>query len=484
MRIAGSEGDVFTVGARPYCSGDDRDGPARVHEELASLRHISVMRSAPQIARGMTTPWRARAFVAMAVIMVSNAMAVATLYVPQVLQSSIFPDALERQDWLPITSVFLGYCVGNAATAFNLVPIISGSIRNHLGLLAVALLVTATAPTMQAFAASCFLTGVGASVASRLLGMAAHRAGPGRTGNAVACCVATALLAVLGLRVWGEQLATVAGWRTCFALMSVPFIGWFFTGRATSGDAVAPLMQDVPMNALRLIRSSAPLRRSMAQQAMVFATYNAAWVLLAAQLAPGERASTSFWGSSAGIASLMVGCVISSRGHARFLHRLGNAAMLIPGCPLLLLAYAGLTGPGLLVALPLGMASIDAGMQLTLVANQTRVQAIAPASKGRLASLLTISGALGGGVAGGASRWMWQYYGWQATLTLVALTAAVGLLVACAPGGTRDPMPERRRERRGLSPVRVMSRLLTTFPAVRWKADRNPCGHLVNQGSK
>lgn len=436
-----------------------------------------------------TASCRIRPVAVMGAIGVSNALAVTTLYMPQVLASSVFHDVRERQDWLPIGAVFLGYCVGNAITAFNLVPLVSGSTRNHLGLLAAALLTTTMAPTMQAFAAACFLTGVGASAAQRLLGMAVQRAGPDLAGRAVAGCIATALLSVLGLRMWGDYLASVLGWRTMFALLSIPFVGWFIAGRGTCVTA-SVFVQDASMDAVRLIRSSATLRRSMVQQAMVFATYNAAWVLLAAEFAPGERASASFLGSISGIACIVAGGVLVDLGRFRHLHRLGNAAMLVPGCLLLLLAYAGLTGAGnrpysgVFEALPLGMAFIDAGMQLTLVANQTRVQAIAPASRGRLASLLTISGALGGAVAGGTSRWLWQYHGWQAALTLVAMTAAAGLLVACAPEGTRDSIPERRRERRGPSPVGVMLRTKTTFPATRRKADREPRGHFSNQGSK
>lgn len=433
---------------------------------LTVLRHSSHMSSLPPIQIFATMTQQARPIATVITVGPLNALAVMSLYMPQIVLPAVLPDVSSKQEWLSITAVFLGYCAGNAITVFNIVPLISRSTKSHLVLLSVALLLTTAAPTMPAFTVACFLTGVGASAAQRLLGLAAHRAGPSRAGNAVTGCVAAALLAVLGLRVWGKELASALGWRTMFVLMSVPFIGWSCIGRSAVGRAAfegarPATTQDTPVDAIRLILSSAVLRGSMAQQAMVFATYSAAWILLAAQLAPGERATASFWGPLAGVVCLLGSGILIGRGRIQWLNQLGNAAMFVPGCPLLLLAYAGVAGAtgwislNPLMLLPLGMAVIDAGMQVTLITNQTRVQAIAPASRGRLASLLTISGSLGGAFGGGFSQFLWQHYGWQAALALVTVTAASGLFVACAPMRSPNPMLEHRRERRGMYPARI-----------------------------
>lgn len=390
-----------------------------------------------------------RRAILLAILACSNAMAVVSLYLPQVVLPLIFPETPDRHAWLPVMAVFLGYCLGNAITAFDLIPIISRSIRFHLGVLSGALVLTTLMPTMLTFGLACFFTGVGASVAQRLLGLAAQLVEPRRAGMVVTACIAAALLAVLGLRVIGLQFATVFGWKTTFLIMSVPFLIWTVWGhsllsRVVIKDTTAAPIHLMQAQSIWQVNSSSILRRSMAQQAMVFASYNAGWMLVAAQpIDPELRTAASFLGPLAGVICLVVAGFLINRERALFLNRLGNGAMLILGCPLLIVAYSTMDGVALnqilspLVALSLGMAMVDAGMQLTLASNHLRVQDINHGMRGQLASLLTISGSLGGAFGGGLGQYLCQHQGWSAALILVAATGAGGLIVAYAPNRTK-----------------------------------------------
>ena len=109
--------------------------------------------------------------------------------------------------------------------------------------------------------------------------------------------------------------------------------------------------------------------------------------------------------------------------------RAGAAAMVLAAAVLLPAAYLA-TGAGRVLLLMAGMALVDAGLQLALVANQARVQALLPAARSRLAALLTVCGAAGGALGAGAGYALWRHAGWAPAIGLAAAAGAVGL--ACS----------------------------------------------------
>ena len=427
-----------------------------------------------------------------AVLALLNGCAVGSLYLYQSIAgvvASHIPDA-DRLGWMPITATFLGYCAGNGVIAFYLARHVSKTMRGHLLLLAVALCAAGLAPTMVALVSASFLVGFGASVAQRLLGAAARIAGPARAGGAVSICVAVALLAVLVLRLWGEQLGGLIGWRTMFFSTSVgPLLAACFGSSAWTSSQQAADVQDVPVKPVRLFATSRLFRQRMVQQAMVFASYNAAWVLVVARTAASERAVTTACAPAVGIAFILVGGFLVDAGGARRLNRIGNLGMLVAGCPMLLLALHLLAQSGARHAtavfglLPMGMALIDAGLQVVLVSNQTEVQALGPSSHGRLAAFLTMSGSVGSALGGGLSYWLWQHQAWQAGIALIATTAAIGLYAVIAPWSAGSAMPQGDKD--GQTPRPSRRALSTPTPALSPSraANRMACGIHLEQGS-
>lgn len=371
-----------------------------------------------------------------------NGNAVSSLYLYQTINKLVVSELPggDRIGWMPITTVFLGYCFGNGAIAFGLVPSLFGSMHRHLLILVAALWSASLAPTMLSLAAASLFVGSGASVAQRLLGEAVRAAAPKKPGIAISSCIAAALLAVLGLRFWGEDLAMLIGWRTMFLFMSVGPALWvcfqWFVPTSLVPIQTAP---EPSLTSLWLLTKSHVLRRCMTQQSMVFACYNAAWVLVAAQITPDQRGATVICAPLAGIVCILVGGYLVDLRGTLTLKRYGNLAVLFGGCPLILFACGLLSrstshhGIAVFGALPLGMALVDAGLQVILVSNQTEAQALDPASRGRLAALVTMSGSLGSALGGGSAYWLWQRSGWEAAVTVMAVTAAVGLITVYAP---------------------------------------------------
>ena len=347
------------------------------------------------------------------------------------------------------TAPLAGYGAGVALIAFVPGIALRLSLPQHLCLLAAALLAAGAAPDLAVAAAAGFVAGIGAAASQRVLASAARRAGPARAGTAIGATVCAALLAVLLVRLAGDTLAAIIGWRNVFFAAA----GWVGVSAAAvaalehASGATPPTagleMADADGETIGLTalwRQAAVFRRATLQQAALFAAYNAAWMTVLMDVPAAQRAPVVILGGGAGVAAALAGGrIVDGLGRRdlgrRDLARTGAAAILLAACVLLPAAYgvAGNSATWRVLCLVPGMALVDAGLQLALVANQTRVQALLPAARSRLAAALTVCGAGGGALGAGASYWLWQHAGWPPAIALVAIAGALGLACSARP---------------------------------------------------
>lgn len=375
----------------------------------------------------------------------ANAASVAALYLGQVLAQSIaeeFPTSAASLSLIP-GATLAGYAVGASVTAFNLAGKTKLSVPAHLGLLAAALCSAGLAPTATALAVASLAVGAGAAVAQRLLAAAGSLGGAAQGGLFIGKTICAALTAILGTRLAGDVLAQLIGWRVTFVLAGV-VVAWFgilnywvraigeplrlipSTASATSSGLVGPLW-----------RRSTLLRWAVFQHGAMFAAYNLAWMTILVEVPALERAPVVIVGCGTGIVMALLSGYCVDRLVGRDLARYGAGAVAVATIFLLPIAYSSVPGAARALILLPGMALLDGGLQVALVANQARVQSLSPDTRPRLAALLTVCGSLSGAAGAGLGYGLWQHFGWQAA---IGLAASLGLLtfISATLAGSRQ----------------------------------------------
>ena len=363
-------------------------------------------------------------------LMAANGAAVGGLYLTQALLQPAAAN-LPPSAWLALVplATLAGYGGGVSLIAFG--PASSClPISRHLGGLALAFVAAAMAPTAPLLALAAAGVGLGAAVAQRLLAAAAHLAGPAAAGSAIGRVVACGLMAVLLVKLLGAGLADRVGWRgVCVAAAGCAVLASLLLRRPSQPVAAAAPR----VTAVNLWCSSALLRRIAWQQAALFAAFQASWLIALTALPPSERFFVVMGGGSVGLLAALQAGSLADRADPGRIVLAGSAAIAVSAAVILPLGYGLAVGPVRTVVLLAGMACVDAGLQVALVANQARAQAIRPDLRSRCAALLTVAGSLGGGLGGGAAYWLYLQAGWAAALALVAGLANVGVLLSLWP---------------------------------------------------
>ena len=368
-------------------------------------------------------------------LVAANSASVAALYWSQTLVSEIAADFSEAGMSSLVPAVTLaGYATGAALIAFGPAAWGRSSIERHLLLLVIALAAVASAPNVATVIMASYFVGCGSSVAQRLLATAAQLVGPAAAGRAIGGVICGSLTAVLGVRLIGQGLGQTFGWRPVFLIAAATVAVSGFLAFATRATRASPTeAATAPSTFQALWRSHALLRRAAFQQAALFAAFNAGWMTVLVEIPAHERPMVVLGGCCAGLAAALAAGRLADRPGQRHVTTLGAAAMLVSASLLLPIAYGTVTGSSQTLLLIVGMALLDAGMQVALVSNQARVQALQPFARVRLAATLTVCGFLGGACGAGAGYWLTQAFNWQAAIGFAAVAACLGLACSLLP---------------------------------------------------
>ncbi len=384
-----------------------------------------------------------------AALAVTNASTVAVLYWNQSIIREVtqtFPSSYLVS--LVPSLTLAGYAAGVAVVAFGPMPRARLSVERHLALLAVALIAASLAWSLPCLAIASFLVGCGAAAAPRLLASAAQLVKPAEAGKAIGQVVCGSLGAILCIRLCGGALAHLIGWRLVFMMAALIILGLALMIFATGALRVAASSETAfPSSLARLWRSHPLLRRAAIQQAALFAAYNASWMLVLVELPVEERSLVVIGGSCAGILAALLAGWLSDKPCQHRLAQAGAAAIFLAGSVVLPAAYVSSPGRLQVMFLVAGMALVDAGLQLALVANQRRSQALEACSRPRLAATLTVCGFLGGAIGAGVGQVLCQAFGWPAAIGFVAFCGCLGLCSSLLPAlpsgwmGALQPFP-------------------------------------------
>jgi len=284
------------------------------------------------------------------------------------------------------------------------------------------------APNLPVLLAASLGLGFVSCVPQQMTPFASMMAAPQERGRAVGTIVSGIMLGLLTGRVVGGALSAVVGWRLVFGFAAVFMVAAFAltarllpAGRPTSDLSYGRLLASL----WPLWRDHPALRNAIATQACLWVAFNAFWASLASLLAQSWGLGP-FWAGAFGLVGV-VGALAASGG-GRAADRVGPLRVLSFSIAGVALAYVALAfGAVSLTALVVGVLLLDLCCQSALVANQTRIFALAPAAQGRVNTLFMVSIFLAGSIGAALSGALMARFGWGGV-------AAEGLVAAGAAG--------------------------------------------------
>ncbi|ACA20304.1 major facilitator superfamily MFS_1 [Methylobacterium sp. 4-46] len=359
--------------------------------------------------------------------------AVANIYYNQPLLAVLAQDLGAAASSLVPTATLAGYGLG----ILGLVPMGDryprrGLIVGQLLLLSGALVLAALAPGLGTLAAASFLIGVLSTAAQQAVPFAAELAPDASRGRMVGQVMTGLLLGILLARTLSGLVGAWFGWRAMFgaacglslALAALAALTLPAT-RAATRLPYGALMASV----LDLARGQAPLRRAALSQALLFAAFNAFWTSLALfvegppfRLDPAGAGLFGLIGAAGALCAPYAG---------RFADAKSPRPVVIGGALLTLASFAvfGLLGGRSLAAMALGVLLIDIGINTALIANQTRVYALAAGARGRINTVFFTAVFIGGALGASAGTRAFAAGGWPLLCLVGGAFAAAGVVV-------------------------------------------------------
>lgn len=368
-----------------------------------------------------------------AIMAVACGIAVANLYYAQPLLDTLAHTfgVSTGTAGLIVTLTQLGYALG----LVFLVPL--GDVLNRRRLIvtimlgtAGALAVAAESPDIRVFLAASLAMGITSVVAMILVPFAATLAQDYNRGRVVGQVMSGLLMGILLARTASGFLADAAGWRAVFwvaaALMLVQAgVLWRMLPDVRSQHRLS--YPELLVSVLPLLREEPVLRRRIVYGAAMFATFSALWTCLPFLLSrPPYGYSDSVIGAfgligAVGALSASAAGRMADRGWSRATTGAFLAAVLFS-------FWLMDVGSESLIAMIIGVALMDLGMQGTQITNQSEIYRLRPEARSRITTAYMTSFFLGGAVGSSLSAWLYQFYGWRGVCVLCMGFALVALL--------------------------------------------------------
>jgi predicted MFS family arabinose efflux permease len=359
--------------------------------------------------------------------------AVANIYYNQPLLGLLVQVFGHDASVLVPTATLAGYGVG----ILGLVPLGDKLARRslivgQLLLLAAVLVLAALSTSLSLLVLASFLIGVLSTAAQQAVPFAAELAPDAVRGRMVGQVMTGLLLGILLARTLSGFVGAWLGWRAVFvgaAGLSVALAGLAWAGLPRTPPTARLGYGALMGSILDLVRTQPVLRRAALAQALLFAAFNAFWTTLALLV---EAPPFGLDPAGAGLFGLIGAAgALCAPIAGRFADTRSPRPVLVGGAVLTLAAFLvfGLFGGHSLVALAVGVLLIDIGINTALIANQTRVYALAPGARGRINTVFFTAIFVGGALGASAGTRAFAAGGWPALCAVGGAFAAASLLV-------------------------------------------------------
>ncbi|WP_457767932.1 MFS transporter [Cyanobium sp. ULC084] len=297
--------------------------------------------------------------------------------------------------------------------------------------MALACLAIVLAPGFSLLLPAFFALGLCALVPYLLPPFVAELTPESRRGQVLGTLLSGQFSGLLLARSFSGVLAELAGWRTIYAVSAVLMLAVAMLFRSRLPHQLPPR----PLGYLALQRSLLQLwfrypalRQACLRQALLFGAFMATWSALALQLAaPPWRFAPAAIGAF-GLVGLV--SITAARPIGRLVDRHGPDRIVRAGC---LLGLVGLLllaiGSSSLLALVLGMACLDLGVQGAFVAHQTTVFSLDAEARTRLGTWLFFTAYLGAALCSGLLAHYWASWHWHGNALFAASLVLLALLI-------------------------------------------------------
>ena len=312
---------------------------------------------------------------------------------------------------------------------------------------AIGLLLTAIAPSLNLLIISSFLIGALASVTHIALPIAPDLASHEQRGRAIGIVMTGLLLGILLARTFAGWVSHIHGWRYVFvvaAVMNASFVPVLWRVMPKLPPKQKLRYRDAMASLWTLFRTQPLLRESSMIGGLVFASFSCFWTTLVFLL--GTR-----YGLGAGVAGTFG--VVGAAGAfvapfaGKLADRRGSRWLVAIGILLLTVSFLMLWGEESLplsrgwhlAGLALGVIVLDVGAQTTQIANQTRIFGLVPSARSRLNTVYMVMYFSGAAIGSALSTIAWAHWRWNGVC--IQALCFIGLAAVVHSFGTRGQAP-------------------------------------------
>ncbi len=333
---------------------------------------------------------------------------------------------------LLITISQLGYVLGLSL----LVPL--GDLHERRGLISATMLVTAAAlalaaaaPAFAVLGAAMAVVGVTSVVAQIVVPMSSSLSAEHERGSVVGTVMSGLLIGILLARTISGLIAEVMGWRAVFWFAAAAMVLLAATLRRvlprippTTDLSYGGLLRSV----VSLVRAEPILRQRMMVGALTFGCFSILWTSLAFLL---SGAPYRYGNGVIGLFGLVgvVGALAAS-GAGRLADRGHNGRATTVSIVIMLASWGVMAlGKSSVVALIVGIAVLDLGVQGIHISNQSAIYALRPEARSRLTTAYMVAYFLGGAALSAITSSLYGSDGWGGVCVLGGATGLIALVV-------------------------------------------------------
>jgi predicted MFS family arabinose efflux permease len=371
---------------------------------------------------------------------VACAVGVASIYYNQPLllvMGSSFGSAPREMGFVAVATQ-----VGYAAGLLLFVPL--GDVAERRALMArmyagvsVALVLAAFAQNLVWMIVASALIGLLASVTHVALPMAPDLVPPERRGHAIGSVMTGLLLGVLLARTFAGWIARLSGWRSVFlvaAALNLAFVPIVLRAMPRVAPR-EPLTYGQAMRSLwMLVRTKPLLREASILGALTFGSFSCFWTTLAFMLeshhhlGPAVAGTFGLVGAAGALVAPIAGKLADKRG-TRVVVTVAGIVLTTSYLWLWLVEKPHVPLMVHLVALFIGVITLDTGAQMMQIANQTRIFGLGSEYRSRLNTIYMTMYFAGGAVGSALASQAWSRWGWDGVCLLaLGLIAMAGFV--------------------------------------------------------
>lgn len=312
------------------------------------------------------------------------------------------------------------------------------------GAVTVALLLVAVSPRLVWLVAASVLVGLFASVTHIALPIAPDLVAETQRGRAIGIVMTGLLLGILLARTFAGWVSRIHGWRWVFvvaAVINVSFVPLLWRKMPRLEPKQKLRYRDAMRSLWTLWRTQPLLREAAIVGAMMFAAFNSFWTTLAflldTRFGLGPAVAGGF--GLVGVAGVLIAPVagrMADRHGSRWVATLGICTLVASYLLLWVAVRAPTSTMHHLLLLGVGVVILDGGVQLTMVANQTRIFGLVPEARSRLNTVYMVVYFSGAAFGSWLSSLAWAHFKWNGVCGLALIF--MGLAAVRHMTGVRD----------------------------------------------